>query len=216
MKERGLFVLTIVSILILSFAAYWNFKNFKESYSDLDLPKLEMPEFNISTPQENIKKREFISADGKLKMTYTSDWIELPKESLEQLTQQATAKNSVVLFSAQKLDLEQSSFASLIVQELNLESTTTSINNPEEIIKLMKKETEEKKGEMEVINSTSTDNQTLFEAKYKQGDIVMFYSKEKIIINEKIYLISFIASYKDWPDLEQEAEKIISSVQLIE
>jgi hypothetical protein len=200
MKVDKFLVSIIAFILLLSFLAYWHFKNFQRSLSQIKLPKFELPKPKII---ESKGKKEFKSPDGKLKLTYLDDWIEMPKESLESLSQ--GLKEGKVLFLAQKFKLEKAAFAFLIVQEYK------DGKNQEEIINELKKEAKEKGGEMEILNL----KEDYFEAKYKRKNVV-FLSKEKVIFGEgKIYLVSIFSSEKDWPEFEEEAKEILNSVQIL-
>jgi Fe2+ transport system protein B len=213
MKDKQYFILTIIFILVLSFVTHWQFKNFQKTSSGIQFPKFEMPEFNPPFPSESAESKEFISPDGKLKLKYSSEWIEFPKESLKNLNKEIVKTGSEILFFAQKFNLKEAAFASLVVQELNSESGS----GLEEIIENIKKEAEEKNVEMEIIKLEIEERKAYLETKYQQegGDIL--HSKEKIILTEdKIYLIDFISPDKNWLQFEKEAEEIFDSVQIID
>lgn len=213
MKDKQYFILTVISILVLSFVTHWQFKNFQESSSEIKLPEFEMSKIELPSFQEDSDYKEFISPDEKLKLKYHSLWIEFPKETLENLNKEIVKTGSEILFFAQKFDLEKTTFTSLIIQELNSENGSGT----EEIIEKIKKEAEEKNIGMEILKLEIKEKEANLETKYQQEDGDIFHSKEKIILTEnKIYLISFIAPDKDWLNFEQEAEEIINSVQLIE
>jgi hypothetical protein len=198
MKIDKFLLLIIAFILLLSFTTYWQFKNFQRSLSKIKIPKFEIPRPEIF---ESKNKKEFISPDGKLKLTYPDDWTEMPKESLESFTR--GLKKAKILFLAQKFKLEKAAFALLIVQEYG------NGKNQEEIIAELKKEAKEKGGEMEVLNS----KENYFEARYKRKNST-FLSKEKIIFSEnKFYLVSIFSLEKDWPEFEKEANEILASIQ---
>jgi len=202
-------ILICFIILLLSGATYWHFKNWRKSLSEAEMPKFEMPKFEIPSKKEEDYK-EWISQDGKLKMKYPADWMEMKKEIFEGFTQEDKGKT---LFFAQKFELEKAAQAFLTVQELNLEEE----NGIEEIIEEMKKNVEEKEGEMEILKLEIEDKTAVFEASYKGKTGFPLRSKEKIILNEKKgYLISFSTFEKNWPDLQKEAEEIINSAILLE
>ena len=198
----------IIFILLLGLVTFWQFNNSRRALSEVKLPSFEMPKVEIPLFPEGEKKKEFISPDGKLKLEHHSDWMETPKESLENLNEEPI-KEGGVLFLAQKFKLEKTAFAILIVQELEKKE------NIEELIEGFKNATKEKGGEIEIISLNIKENDGYFEAKYKREDSI-FRSKEKIIFRgDKFYLISIFALEKDWSEFESEANEILGSAQLI-
>lgn len=196
-------------ILFLSLATHWHFKNWRKALSEAEMPKFEMPEFEIPSKKEEGYK-EWISPDGKLKMEYSADWMGMKKEMFEGFTQEGKGKT---LFFAQKFETEKAAQAFLIVQELNLEEE----KEIEEIIEGMKKDVEEKEGEMEILKLEIENKTAIFEASYTGKTGLPLRSKEKIILNkEKAYLISFSTFEKNWQDFQKEAEEIINSTTLLE
>jgi len=207
MKIDKLLISIIIFILLLSFVTYWQFKNFQKTLSEVKLPSLEMSKFEMPLFQENKEYKEFVSPDGKLKLKYSSDWMEMPKESLKNFDQEAI-KEGQTLFLASKFKIEKTAFALLIIQELEKRK------NPEEIIEEIQSEAKEKGGEVEIISLDIKENRGYFEAKYKRKGGT-FRSKEKIILGEnKFYLISIFSLEKDWPEFQDEANEILDSVQL--
>jgi len=211
MKERGLFLITIIAILVLSFASYSQLKKFRETPFSLELPEINSPDFNLSSIPENVEDVEFTSPDNKLKLTYNNSWMKLNLEELmKQFYQSATSTESISLLSLQKFNLQESSFAFLTVQQFNAENATGA----EAFLEELKNQSQDK---MKITMSTGTDQILLFEADYLKNGLLAFHSREKIIFDEnKAYLVSIIAPGKDWQNLKQEAEIIIDSVQLIE
>lgn len=196
-------------ILLLSFFTYRHFKSWRESLSNVEMPKFEMPEFEIPSKKEGGYK-EWISPDGKLKIKYSTDWMEMKKEIFEGFIQENKGKT---LFFAQKFEMEKAAQAFLTVRELILEKEREF----EEIIEEMKKNVEEKEGKMEILNLDIEDKTAIFEAKYRGETGLPLHSKEKIILNEeKGYLISFSTFEKNWQDFKEEAEEIINSAILLE
>ncbi|MBZ9578245.1 hypothetical protein KJA14_00015 [Patescibacteria group bacterium] len=201
-------ILIFSVILLLSLITYWHFKNWRKSLSEVEMPKFEMPEFEFPSKEEEGYK-EFISSDGKLKMKYSADWMEMKSEIFEGFTQEDKGKT---LFFAQKFELEKAAQAFLTIQELSLGEE----KGFEEIIEKMKRDIEEKEGEMEILKLEIENKTAIFEAGYKGKTGYPLHSKEKIILNkEKTYLISFFTFEKNWPDLQQEAEEIINSTTLL-
>jgi len=213
MKDKEYFILTIIFILVLSFVAHWQFKSFQETLSGTQFPKFEIPEFEPPSPSTNTSSKEFISPDSKLKIQYPSGWVELPKESLENINKEIVKTGSEILFFAQKFNLEKATFASLVIQELNSENASGT----EEMIEKIKKEAEEKNTEMEIIKLEIEEKEAYLETKYQQEGGDIFHSKERIILAEnKFYLIDFVTPEKGWLQFEKEAEEIFNSVQIID
>jgi len=205
MKIDKFLILIILSIAGLSFFTYWQFKNLQKTFPGVKLPKIEMPKSESLFPQKTDYK-EFTSPDGKLKLKYLSDWMEIPKESF----QGEIGAEAKVLFFANKFKIEKAAFASLIVQELDLEKET-SIEN---IVEKMKKEAE-KKGKMEVLKLEIKNGEGYLTAKYVKEAGSVFFSKEKIILGEnKAYLVTIFTLENWWSEFEEEAKEILGLVQL--
>jgi hypothetical protein len=205
MKIDKFLVLIILSILLLSYFTYWQFKKMAES-----LPKIKIPEVEIPKPesmfQQKTEVKEFISPDGKLKFKYSSDWTEMPKESW----QEAISAEAKILFFANKFKIEKAAFASLVVQELSWKKDVR------EIIEEMGKEAKEKSGEMEILNLEIKDKGADLKARYKKEGGLNFISREKIILGEeKVYLISIFSLERFWPEFEIEADEILNSVEIL-
>jgi len=202
-KREFLFVIFI--IFILSGLTFYHFKQWKESLKEVKPPKIEIPKVELFPKQEGYK--EWISPDGRIKIKYQADWIEMRKEVFEGLTRENKGKT---LFFAQKFIFDKAAQGFLTVQKLNLEEEITI----KEIIENMKKDVESKKGEMEILNLELKDKSAILEAKYKKEGGPSLYSTEKIILAEKeFYLITFSTFEKNWKDFQKEAEEIINSVQ---
>jgi len=205
MKIDKFLILILLSIFLLSFFTYWQFKRLSEA-----MPKIKKPEVEIPKPesifQQKTEIKEFISPDGKLKFKYSSDWIEMPKESWQEINAEAK-----VLFFANKFKLEKAALASLIVQELDLEKE----KSVKEIVEEIEKEVKAKNGEMEILNLEIKDKEADLKIKYKKETGPIFVSKEKIILGDnKFYLISIFALEKDWLEFENETNEIFNSIQL--
>jgi len=205
------FIVIIFVILLLSGAIFWNFKNWRKSLEKVELPKFEMPKFEISPKKEGYK--EWTSPDGTLKMGYPADWMEMESKTLENFPQaEIIGGKGKILFFAQKIAWEKTSLVFLLVQKLTFEEK----RGAEEIIEEIKKGVEEKEGEMEIERLEIKNGEAVLEAKYKGKKGYELHSKEKIILNEKGYLISCFTFEKDWSEFQKEAEEIINSAQLIE
>jgi hypothetical protein len=202
------FILVILVILFLSGVTYWNFKTWRKSLGKVELPKFEMPKFEPFPKKEGYK--EWTSPDGKIKMKYSADWMEMDMRTLESYIQREIEEKP--LFLAQKLVMEKSTFVILTVDKLKgMEGL-----NVEKILEKMKEDTQKREGEMEILKIESKDKEAIFEAKYNKKNGPVFHSKEKMIIDKEVYLISFFAFEKDFPVFEKEAEEIINSIQLLE
>jgi len=202
------FILVILIILFLSGATYWNFKTWRKSLGKVELPKFEMPKMELSPKKEGYK--EWISPDEKLKLKYPAEWMEMDIRTLESYVQREIEEKP--LFLAQKLVIEKSTIVFLTVNKLKPEAGS----NAEEILEKMKEDAKKREGEMGISNFEIEDKIAIFEAKYKRKDGPVFHSKEKMILNNETYLISFFAFEKDWSVFEKEGEEIIDSAQLLE
>jgi len=164
---------------------------------------------------QNDNYEEFISPDGKLKMKYPSDWLEInDEEMLEEVIAQEWADkyNLKTLFLAQKLKLGESS--QIVVNEGDFDIGF------EEIIEEMKKSNLAKGWNMEIIDSNAEEG--IFEANYQKPDHYELHSREKVLFGEqkeglmKTYLVAVIVFDKDWEASKSIVEEIIGSVQLTE
>ena len=80
----------------------------------------------------------------------------------------------------------------------------------------MKKDTEEKGGEMEIVKLETENENAYFEAKYKRENSDS-HSKERIIITgENSYLVSVFSPEKDWQATIDEADSILNSIQIVQ
>lgn len=215
-------------ILLLTIISAWRLRKLGESFSIKELPKFERVEPEQlkeilreigGTNSDKIVYKEFTSPDGKLKMKYSSDWIEIKEEELLEkiIPKEEAEKYSLKnLFLAQKF--KAGKYAQLKVNELTLAEKETI----EKIIEEMKESNLQQGWDTEIIKLEIKDNEAIFEAKYQKPDRLATHSKEKIIILEsqegkkKAYLIVFIAFEKDWRELEKEADEILESAHLID
>lgn len=225
-------IIILVVVLMLIFligkgAEFWTLKKLEQT--GISFSKEELQQILKQRALDEITYKEWVSPDGKLKLEYPSNWIEV--KNLEKFIPEISFERYDLkyLFLAQKIEVGK--FAQLIVQEMMIEIDKTF----EEIIEEMKESNLQEGLNMKIITSTTTEeNFFVFEAKYENK--IDFHSKEKIIFlepkkepvsasrppviasqlkeNKKVYLIAVIGLEKDWPDLKEEANSIINSVQI--
>ena len=211
MKIDKFLILIFLSILFLSFAVYWQFKSFQKALTGVELPRFEMPTIEFFPAETDKISKEFISPDWKLKLKYSSDWQEMPKEALEGFNQAMVKEGTEILLLAQKIELEKGTSASLVVQEFPLQEG----ENLEKIIEEIKENFKEGGVEIEILKLEIKNGEALLEARGGEKGLPAFYFKEKIILLEdKAYLIAFLTLEKDWPEFENEANEILDSVQI--
>jgi hypothetical protein len=162
-----------------------------------------------------ITKKEFLSQDGKLKIEYTSEWIEIKPEDFEKFVSREELKekyNLKTLFSAEKFGF--GNVAILIIQEMSVPREKTF----REILEEMKESNKKGGIKMEILNSEIKEKEATFEAKYENkynshSIEKIFFSEEET--NKKSFLIAYLTLERDWPSLKEEGRKIISSAQLL-
>jgi len=202
-------IIALAMIILLSELSYWHFKKLSKALNKpIEMPKFETPKFEPFAEKEG--QKDFVSPDGKLKLTYGANWIEMDFKVLENLTQRSMEEKP--LFFAERIKANAQKVAFLTVQEINLGEENKSF---EKFIEQMKNDVKEKQGEIEILKSEIREGNMIFEAEYKSSKGILSRSKEKIILDEKIYLVSVITLGKDWGEFEKEAEEIIDSVQII-
>jgi hypothetical protein len=198
-------------IFFCSFFSYWRFKQFKEFPNEVNVPKFEMPELKMEEllfPEKEGYK-EWVSPDGKLKLKYSANWIEINESFLKKFIPQTTPLKDVeLLLVAQQLKIKEQALAFLTVEKINTEK---SLN---EILTEIKKNLAER-GEIEIISSEVKDETAWLEMRIGKKETINFYSKEKIIFGKgETYLIAFITLEKDWLKFKKEASEIFDSIQI--
>jgi len=205
MKKIKISIL-IIFILFFSFTTFWYFKNFQKSLSKFDLSEIKLPKFEI--PLELLKKegeKEFITPDKRLKIKYPADWLEIEEKSLKEIRGGAQ-----ILFFAQKIAVEGEAFASLIIQE----SDKKEGQSLEKIIEEIKNEAEKRGEEIEVTKLEIGEKIASFEAIQKKENYSLFSKNKLILLDKKVYIISFITLEKDWPKFSKEADSIFNSLEI--
>lgn len=193
--------------------SYGQFKRFSQSLGEVKLPEIEIPETRLEDfflPADE-GEQEWVSPDGKLKLTYPATWTEADETFLGYLDQAGIVlEETELLFFAHQLDSEKQALALLIV------SKTKGQRSLEEIIKEIKQNIEEQNGKIE-IEISEQDNETVWlEMALEYPNQPNSYSKGKAIVNESgTYLVIFSSYQTDWPKFEQEAKEILESAHLV-
>jgi len=193
-------ILLIFIIILFVFITQWHFKNFQKSASQIKLPEIKIQQPPM--PGADTKK-EFKDEKENFKFTFPGDWIEMPKERLED--SYLPKKDAKFLFLVQKVKLPKFSFASLAVQEYQ------NIKTKEELIKEIQEKLKEVGEKMEILQET----EDYFEAKYYRKALTLI-SREKIIFGkDNTFLISFFVPEQHIGDFEEEIKEILNSVQVL-
>jgi hypothetical protein len=209
MKVDKFIFLVILFIIVLSFVTYRQFKGFRKSLSEMELPKLEIPETNLF-PSDQGSSKEFISPDEKLKLEYSSAWVEMEKEAMVKLNQEMIKKGARILFFGNKYLSEKATFASLLIQEINSEG-----KGIEEIITAMKEDVEKGGDNVTITQLETNEKEVSLKAEYQREEGTIFTSREKVLLTEgKAYFIAIFSLDIDWPYFEKEAEEILNSAQI--
>ncbi len=203
MTNKRHLLIVIALIVFCGLMSYGQFKKFGKSRGEVNLPKLEKPEFNLESLLEEEKElKEFISPDGKLSLKYSANWVGSDQILAKNIKQGViTVEEAELLFLASRFDFEKQAGAFLAIEKIDAKKTL------EEII-------EEIKQEATFVDSKKENGTAVLEAKYKDEDAPEFYLKGKIILGEnEIYLITVSTPEKDWPIFKEEAEKVFESIQ---
>ncbi len=176
------------------------------------MPKLEemRPWEKLHLLPEKKEEKEWVSPDGKLKLTHPGDWLAMDENFLKHLNQpKVFLVETKILFFAYQFKIKEQSLAFLMVGEIGPEKTL------EEIIEEIKRNVERQNGQIEITILDTEDKVTRLEIISTVPGQPNFYSKGKIIFStKKTYLIMLSVPQKDWPQFKQEVEKILDSVQL--
>ena len=126
MKEKFILIIVVLFIVLLSLSMKWQFKNLGESIGNIELPKFDIEILKLgSQDKENIIPEEFLSEDGNLRLVYPSSWKKVEDLSVFNKDILREEINAKIILMAQSFDLDSTVFASLIVQELQLEGGDT-------------------------------------------------------------------------------------------
>jgi hypothetical protein len=203
MTDKRYFFIVIALIVFCGLMSYRQFEELGESPKEINLPKLEKPEFNLESLLEEEKElKEFISPDGKLSLKYSANWVGSDQILAKNIKQGViTVKEAELLFLASRFDFEKQAGAFLAIEKTDAKKTL------EEII-------EEIKQEATFVDSKKENGAAVLEAKYKNEDAPEFYLKGRVILGEnETYLITISTPERDWPIFKEEADQIFNSVQ---
>jgi|GEM_PF-1995083 len=222
-KALTIFLLIIIAFGIFFLVIYfWGGKSMGGLglvFSEEDVSKFEsvFSEKEFSELENEVLDKEFISPDGRIKMNYSSDWEEIKDENfLEKVFPEKTTEkyNLKVLFLAHYL--KSRVFSQLYVAEGYFGNAT----GPEEIIDIFKKSGQEESLNVVVVNQELKNDKFIFEFICEKEGFPSFRFKELIILpketEDKSYLITFVGPEKDWLKMENRAEIIIGSVEIID
>lgn len=209
MKVDKFLVIIIFSIIALSSLAYWQFKNFHKNFSEIEMPKFELPLLPEQSNNQELTIEEYSTPDGKLKMGYGSDWQIIGSETLNKIFQGTVASGTEILFLAEKINIQNGSFSFLSVQNLVLKEN----EGLTEVIDKLKTEFAGREGQMESIELKNEENFADFTAKSKSNDSVFFSKGKIVLIENSAYIVSFATLEKDWLEFENEAEEILKTIE---
>jgi hypothetical protein len=226
----------VMTIFLIGGLASWQIGNWKKSLPQ-NFPKIEPGEIQ-SFPQifptssypgflpfgsffpENSSEtyKEFISPDGKLKVSYPANWIKIEIPQIEKtLPEKFTEDYDLkLLLFAQKFEGEK--FAQLNISQMIIDSG----KKIEEIVEEIKESNLERDWEMKIVKSEVGERGLTFEAKYRKEGKPTLYSRERFIAlqpeegKKKVFLVEFITFDKDWEGFEKEAEEILNSATIVE
>ena len=188
-------------------------------FSEEDIAKFHsvFSEEEYYEPNKEILDKEFVGPDGKMKLSYSSDWEKVSDENfLSNVFSEKTTEeyNLKILFFAHYL--KSKIFSQLYVAEGYLGNETSS----EEIINLFKRSGEEENFNVTIINQELEGNRFIFEFVCEKENYPSYRFKELIIISEekesKSYFITFAGPEKDWPKIKDRADNILNSVEIID
>ena len=205
----------ILAILIigLSLTSYWRFQKPSGSLPGIKLPEIKTPETSLEELTLPAKEsyQEWVSPDGKLKLTYSNRWIPMNEAFLEYGREAGIMlTKSEILFFAYQAKLEKQTFSFLTVNAID------SQKKPEEVVEEIKQTAEEQDGEIEITILKTENGTAWLEMISRYPNQPSFYSKGKVILgNEKTYLIVLTSPQKDWPQFKEEAEEVLNSAQLL-
>lgn len=214
------FLKITILILLIGMGGAFMGSHFLGKYSLNDLG-MDYPNLNSSLEQpQSTNPKEFISPDGHLKLTYTSDWIEVRNEEvLQNFTPEEPTQEyrlQTLLLASRPTKGSFSSSGLLLVRKGELKDGSFK-----KVVDIMK-ETNKKEGwNMKILDSHEKEEALEMKIEYTKLEHSSYYSKEKIFLSERggetnIYTIAIVGEQKNWQQIEPAAQEIISSAQLID
>jgi len=213
MRKKYYLILILITICLLGISAFWRFESFRQLLSQPDFSGLELSELEIPLLHEEKSQPKSIILDEKLEIKYSSAWIETEESSLEQLSLQIAKEGGEILFFGQKLNLKEGSFASLVVEKLLGEKEI----KPEGWAEKIKREAEEKKIDLEILDLRKEGGKIFLEGSYKKEGMISLHTRQMVVFSgQTAYLIIFLAPENNWLTFQMEAEEILNSAWLID
>ena len=208
-SSRILLIGTLVLILGLIFASWWNYKEFKKLASKRNIIKFDIPNLGLKTETQKPKpSQDFLVPDGDLKVTYPGSWqkIESSNLSLEGLSSEKVK----TLFYGMKADATKMKAAWLIIQKLNFGEE----KDVEKIIEEIKNDAKKRDTKVEIQNLKIKGNSAEFEMQQTQSGYSI-KGEEKIIFTQKnTYSVMIFSLTSQWDSFQKEAGEILNSVQI--
>lgn len=209
MKDKYWLIIVTFSIFALLGVTLLNFNNLK----NLE-PKFEFPELNINSvdfsfsPQgEEVTDKQFV--DGTVQLSYPSSWLQV--DAVGSLNEQLSKDGSQILLFLQNLNIQESTYSLLYLQKVAMEE-----DDMEEIVSLLEEDSADKSVKLNIREREIEEDSALLTVEYLQGGTVMFQGKEKLILADGyIYVLDIISANQGWAAIEEGAESIIESFQII-
>jgi len=213
-----IFLVSFLGIFLLSWLANWQTKKLLETFYGIEAPKFEFLKnevgYLVETKVETKEEREFISPDGKLKFRYPADWKEMRIQGLEKMfLPQEVGEMINPLFFAKKTEKRELTFAFLAVKELILEEEIT----PEKIIEKIEEHHQQRRG-IKILKLEQKNGKITFEGTQTKFLEYELFQKGKLLPTEekKIYLVIFTVFGRRLPNLQEEIEQTLDSIELLE
>jgi len=202
-------VLFVVVSVVLFFGAWLFVKSWTGSLKNVSIGGLRnfAPVLQTDVLKEigMGEKKEFVSADGKLRVPYPAGWIEFPQEQLSSVF--PTKETATPLFLLQKIGA--GSVAQFFGAELQI-----TVETFDEFLKTFSKDTKERDLTMQVVSAQPDEFGGIFEARYSVGGTEIFHSKERVIVEQdRAYLFSFFTQAANWNAISGQATSMLSSLQ---
>lgn len=160
--------------------------------------------------QKQATEKEFISPKNQLKLTYPSSWVKVKDEEMKK---RFSSDQWEVLFLAQRMVLNQ--FFQLSVRTAEVGEQ----NNFGKIIKMIRQTTQREGWKMQIEDKQQKEKNILrAEVRYTKSGHRDLHSNLKLLLEEKgrkVYVVEIVGPDEDWKTVQDEADAILASVQLI-